>query len=304
MVSAKPKSGKSSLLRTLAVSIADGSPFFGQQVVQGNSMYLNLEGPRGVVAQHFRKLGLSGQHGRVHLVDERMPLKGEMGIARLRATIEKYMPLSLVIIDPAAKILRLMDSYDPGQVGLAIEEFETIAKEYKLHLMFSSHSKKKQTDDVGDGPMGSTSFRGGTDTNLFIVKDGQNRIISTEQRWGVEMEPTLLVQDQIGRSALGRTVESIKESRSERKETATKKRIRQDILSLLCQPSSMNPAKEELLNAVVGNDAQISKVVAEMVDAEEITETKVGRALRYSYVRIPVETIVDESIAEQMGITA
>ena len=248
----------------------------------------------GVVGQHLRRLGLSGTNGKVHLVDERMPFKGELGLERLKLTIEKCMPLSLVIMDPAAKILRLMDSYDPNEVGLAIEHLETIAKKFNLHLMFSSHSKKKQTDDVGDGPIGSTSFRGGTDTNIFIVKDGNRRIISTEQRWGTEMEPRLLLQDEHGASSLGSTVESLQESRIENKQTATKKRIRQDILNLLCQPNTLNPTKQELLRGISGNDAQVAEVVAEMVEAKAITETKDGRALRYRYNGIPVERVVED----------
>lgn len=293
MVSAKPKSGKSSLLRTLAVSIAEGRRFFGLPTIQGDVLYLNCEGPRGVVASHLKQLGLSGRNGKIHLVDERMPLQGEVGLARLEETIRQHMPLRLVVLDPAAKILRLLDSYDPNAVGLAIEHLETIAKRYKLHLMFASHSKKKQTDDAGDGPMGSTSFRGGTDTNIFIVRDGKNRIISTEQRWGIEMEPRLLLQDEFGKSVLGSTVESIKESRVEGRQAATKKRIRQAVLDFLCNVETANPTKKEMLDAIEGNTSQISEVIAEMVASNEIAETKDGKALRYGYVRIPVEHVAE-----------
>jgi len=294
MVSAKPKSGKSSLLRTLAVSIAEGRRFFGLPTIQGDVLYLNLEGPRGVVASHLKQLGLSGRNGRLRLVDERMPLKGELGLERLKLTIEKFMPLSLVILDPAAKILRLMDSYDPNAVGLAIEELETIAKKYKLHLMFSSHSKKKLTDDVGDGPIGSTSFRGGTDTNIFIVREGKNRIISTEQRWGIEMEPRLLLKDEYGKSVLGDTLESVKEAHSERRGEMTRQRVRKDILAFLCGVEANNPTKAELLEAVSGNDSLKMQIVSEMVEAGDITEDKDGRALRYSFARIPVEHVVED----------
>ena len=305
MISGKPKLGKSSFLRTLAVAVAEAKPFLGFTIPMGGDvLYMNLEGPRGVLGQHFRRLGLSGRGGRIHIVDERMPFNGEVGLQRFEETIRQQMPLKLVIVDPAAKLLRLLDSYDPNSVGLAIEHLETIAKKFNLHLMFSSHSKKKQTDDVGDGPMGSTSFRGGTDTNIFLVKDGNRRIISTEQRWGVEMEPCLLLQDETGASTLGSTVESIKESRSESKQTATKKRIRQDILTLLCQPKTLNPTKQELLKGISGNDAQVADVVAEMVEAKEITEAKDGRALRYSKVEIPLEDnrIVVEDLAEAVTI--
>ena len=304
MVVAKPKTGKSSLLRTLAVAIAEGRPFLGFDIPSGGDiLFLNLEGPRGVVGQHFRKLGLT-DHGKIHLVDERMPAKGELGLARLEATIQQHMPLKLVIIDPASKILRLLDSYDPGQVGLAIEELENLAKKYKLHVLFSSHAKKRVTDDPGDASMGSTSFRGGTDTNIFIVKERQNRIISAEQRWGTEMGRTLLLQDETGASILGSTVESIQESQTERRSEATRKRIRADVHATLLFSGPAGMKKRELLHTVDGNAELIADVVREMVSAGEILETQQGKSLLYTIPAIPSEAPPVDKPTAQIGEAA
>ena len=70
MLSAKPKYGKSSLARTLAVAVAERKTFLGFNIPAGGDvLYLNLEGPRGVLGQHLKKLGLSGENGRIHLTD-------------------------------------------------------------------------------------------------------------------------------------------------------------------------------------------------------------------------------------------
>lgn len=184
MVVAKPKTGKSCLARQVGVAVAEGTDFLGNPTLCGDVLLLALEGPLGVIQQHFKKLGHTGTRGTIHVVHGHTPWDGEEGLKRLGETIRSLPKLRLVIVDPAPKLLRLIDSFDPGTVGLAIEKLELIAKVHRLHLMFLVHAKKKVTDDAGDAAMGSTSFRGGTDTNIFMVTKGTQRIISTEQRWG------------------------------------------------------------------------------------------------------------------------
>jgi len=73
MMCAKPKVGKSTLARQLAVSVSEGEDFLGKPVKTGNVLYLSLEGPKHVVQQHFKTLGLTQTKGRVTLVHEHMP---------------------------------------------------------------------------------------------------------------------------------------------------------------------------------------------------------------------------------------
>jgi len=290
MLTAKPKCGKSTFGRALAVSIAEGRDFLGKPTLCGDVLYLNLEGPRGVLQQEFKKLGLSGQRGAIHVVDERPPLSGELGLQKLEKTIQSLEKLPrLVIVDTAAKLLRLIDSYDPNQVGLAIEELETIAKKYKLHLMFLTHAKKKESDDIGDSAMGSTSFRGGSDTNIFLQKKGAKRIISTEQRWGVGIEPTLLLQDSASLElCLGNTVESEEDASIAAKSRRTKDRIRREIVDALCLNTKL--MRSELLAAVTGKTETIAEVIEEMIASGQIAAEPIGRAMQYQWIELPTES--------------
>ena len=106
-----------------------------------------------------------------------MPFRGEQGLKKLEATLNALLNIRLVVVDPIAKFLRLADSDDYDQVSLGIEQLEQVAKRHNLHLMFLTHGKKRLSEDVGDSAIGSTGFRGGTDTNIFLGKQGAQRVI-------------------------------------------------------------------------------------------------------------------------------
>jgi hypothetical protein len=98
--------------------------------------------------------------------------------------------LRLVVVDPVAKLLRLKDPDATQEVSPALESLEGLAKKYQLHVMILTHAKKRTNEnDNFDSIMSSTAFRAGTDTNLVIYSKGGKRIIETEQRWGVKLEP-------------------------------------------------------------------------------------------------------------------
>jgi len=164
-----------------------------------------------------------------------------------------------------------MDSFNPDEVLLGIEKLEQVAKDHKLHLMFLTHAKKKSNEhDPFDDSMGSTSFRGGTDTNIVLRKHGKDRIISTEQRWGSELEPTFLKGwNEEGQSVeLGQTVESQAQEQHQTKAKKVVERIEQDILSALDKKSL---TQRQLLTEVSGKSVKILEVLSELVVEGNLT---------------------------------
>jgi AAA domain len=283
MLCAKPKTGKSTFARQLSVSVAKGRDFLGKPTQQGDVLILNLEGPVGVLQQHLRKLGYSEERGVIHIVNEQMPFRGEEGLEKLYATLDSLPAIRLVIVDPIAKFLRLADSDDYDQVSLAIEKLEQVAKNYELHLMILTHAKKRHTDDVGDSPIGSTGFRGGTDTNIFLNKRGLQRVISTEQRWGTAMEPTLLLFDEEQQAmVMGSTVEEEQLARHEAKDRKTQLRIEKEIWNGLRERS--NPTQQELVEVVTGKTATILEVLSQMVSSGRVMVEREGKSVRYRTV--------------------
>lgn len=280
MVVGKPKIGKTSFARQVAVATAEGKDFLGRKTLQGEVLYLNLEGHTDIWRQHFKKLGLRSDQQTMHVIHETMPYDGEEGLRRLEEAIQSIPGLRLVIVDPASKLLRLLDSFDPTEVGIGIEKLEALAKKYNLHLMFTVHAKKKATDDIGDAAMGSTSFRGGTDTNIFLRKIDGQRIFSAEQRWCIGIEPTLLVYDEATQAvSLGGTVEAEEEARHAVKERKTEERVRKEILDALVERE--NPTQGELLGAVTGKTATKLRILNQLVKDGDIVTAVDGRATRY-----------------------
>ncbi len=287
LVSADPKCGKSSFARQLMVDIAEDRDFWGFPTLSGDSVYLYLEGPIGVVQQHFQKLGLTNQRGKIHVIDERMPNNRVFGLQRLAETVKDMHNLKLVIVDPLPKLLRLSNSDSSDDVTPAMELLEKFAKEHGIHVMALVHEKKRKGENRHENSVGSHAFRGASDTNISITKQGQERIFSTEQRWGIEMEPTLLKFDQEHlTSSLGSTVEAKEEEKRKGKERKTKERIEGKIMDALLKDK---PTTQELVKAVTGKAETILEVLEQMVNAGKIKAEQDGRATRYSSVGIPDE---------------
>jgi hypothetical protein len=297
MLAAKPKAGKSSLARQLAVCVAEGRSFLGKTVKQGNVLYLNLEGPEEVVKAHFKNLGLTQSKGKVELVHEHMPRQGELGLHRLALTLDVLTGVRLVVVDTIGKLLRLANSDSYDEVTVAVESLEKIAKKYSTHVLFLTHAKKRQTDDSGDSPIGSTAFRGGTDCNVFIKKQGQRRIISTEQRWGTPIEEeTFLEYDRERQEmSLGKRVDEEVEERQESRSMKTLLRIERDLLTTLTtfgltpERRDKGPTQSELLNPVQGKTALKLQVLSELVESGRVSAHEDGKAMRYKFV-VPQES--------------
>lgn len=293
MLAAKPKAGKSSLARQLAVSVAEGTDFLGKTVKQGDVLYLNLEGPEGVVKAHFKTLGLTQEKGQVYLLHEHMPRHGELGLQRLRATLDTLTEVRLVVIDTIGKLLRLANSDSYDEVTLAIESLEKIAKEYKTHVLFVTHSKKRQTDDAGDSPIGSTAFRGGTDCNIFLRKAGQRRTIQTEQRWGIPIEDETFLDYDSERQAmtLGKTLLQEEEETAEDRSQRTTERIGREIgeailnfKGLTPEARDFGPTQGDIFAAVKGKTTAKQEVLNTLVELGTLTATKhAHNTTRYQY---------------------
>jgi RecA-family ATPase len=142
-LSADPKCGKSTFARQLMVAVAEGRDFLGFPTMQGDALYLYLEGPLGVVQQHFKTPGLTKQRGKVYVFEERIEEK-VFGLQRLAENAKSLPNLRLIVVDPVFKLFRLTDSFKPEEMMAAMELLENFAKKHNLHVMGLMHDKKKE----------------------------------------------------------------------------------------------------------------------------------------------------------------
>ena len=136
---AKPKQGKSSCLRQLAVAVAKGQPFLGRSVQQGTVLYLSLEEKDSEVQAHLKQLGWTAEdpiYTRFGALD-----RGE-ALAGLQEAIQHYADVRLVIVDP---LFRFVGSVHDGnsyvQVSDALEPLLELARNFNVHVAVAHRSR-------------------------------------------------------------------------------------------------------------------------------------------------------------------
>lgn len=189
MVFGKPKDGKSTLVRNLAVSVARGQAWLGMPTTQGTVFYLALEEKRAQVRKHFRMMGADGSE-RIFIFCAPSPADG---LAQLRAATERDKP-ALIIVDPLFRFTRVRDCNDYAAVTSALEPLLTLARETNAHVLAVHHLGKGKRDG-GDAILGSTAIFASVDTALLLKRTEKFRTLRSIQRYGEDLEEVTLNMD-------------------------------------------------------------------------------------------------------------
>ena len=188
---AKPKVGKSSLIRELVRDVALGETFLNRNVDQGPVIYLAFEERIHSVREAFESMAVPPD-AQILLTTSKMDCPDVETLTKL---IAEHKP-SLVIIDTLIRFCQVQDLNDYVGVTRAMEPLAELARSSGCSILVSHHGKKGETENNGDSALGSTALFGMVDTLIRIRVDGQNRrIISTEQRYGDSLESSMLSMD-------------------------------------------------------------------------------------------------------------
>ncbi|MGI8854452.1 MAG: AAA family ATPase [Thermomicrobiales bacterium] len=185
---AKPKVGKSTLTRSLAMHVSRGDPFFGRATTRGGVLYLCLEEKRAEVAAQFRAMGITGERILIHTGSA----PGN-ALEALTVAVAEEQPV-LVIIDPLSRFVRLMDVNAYGEVTRAMEPLIDLGRTSGCHILCVHHLGKGERGG-GDSLLGSTALFGAVDTLLIMKRREQVRIIETIQRYGEDVPATVALFD-------------------------------------------------------------------------------------------------------------
>lgn len=186
--SAKPKVGKSTIARNLAVAITQGESFLGRETVKGKVIYLCLEEKRSEIAKHFRAMKASGNDILIHT-----GATPNDALRALEFAIAEFEP-ALVIIDPLARVLRVNDFNDYGTMSRGLEPFIDLARKTNVHIL-ALHHEGKGDREGGDALLGSTALFGAVDCHLQLRKRNNGRTLSTTQRYGIDLPETVIDLD-------------------------------------------------------------------------------------------------------------
>lgn len=208
---AKPKVGKSTLARALALSVAQGEPWLGRETMQGVVYYLALEEKRSEVRAHFRDMGATGEEP-VRIMLGPAPAKA---VAQLQEAAQKEKPV-LIIVDTLAKLVRAKDFNDYAEMSRVLEPLQQIARDTGAHLLLVHHARKGRLSADGDGALGSTAITGSVDTVVYIRTNRNCRSLWTTQRYGQDLEERIFDLDPATRvPQLGESRDQFEEGRIE-----------------------------------------------------------------------------------------
>ena len=185
---AKPKAGKSTIARHLALSVSRGEPFLGYDTHQGRVLYLALEEKRYEVQVHFLLMGADGSE----LLDTVFGPAPQNALQRLQEAAEDSRP-ALIIVDTLQLLTRVGDLNDYAEVNNTLEQLRQIPRTSGAHLMFAHHARKGRLSE--DGALGSTAITGAVDITMFVSRNKESRSLWTVQRYGEDLEETIFELD-------------------------------------------------------------------------------------------------------------
>lgn len=258
ILAGKPKAGKSTLARCLALAVARGEPWLGCPTVQGPVFYLGLEEKRGEVRAHFRAMGATTEDVRVFIAPS-----PQDGLAQLRAAVERERPV-LIIVDPLFRFVRVKDGNDYATMSNALEPVMGFARATGAHLLVTHHSPKRAAEG-GDGILGSTAIFGAVDTALLLKRSDAYRTLSSVQRYGPDLEETTLTLDPVTRLVTAGP------SRREADQAAA-------ATAILDYLAGQTEAAEEpaIMEAVEGRQADKRRALRALVEEKKVRRTGAG----------------------------
>ena len=275
---AKPKVGKSTLAQNLIYCIALGEPFLERSVIRGPVLYLALEEKRAELRRRFAAMGAK-DGDEIEFYISRAP---EGAFEWLNAKAVQRKP-ALIVVDTFQRFARLKDLNDYASVTNALDPLTHLARESGAHLMLLHHEKKAGGKD-GDGVLGSTALFGGVDTLLQMRRRDGARSLSSIQRYGDDMEPTIVAldSDTYRISAQGSTAE------------ADRKRVETEMLA--CLEGVDEPLTREKLLAGIGARHEI-KIAAlkHLVESGDIARSGSGHKgdpFLYSLQRVGLDSSI------------
>jgi len=261
LLAAKPKVGKSTLARCLALAVARGEQFLGRTAAQGAVIYLALEEKRAEVRKHFLDLGADGTEP-IYIHCAAAP---QDALTELHDEIERHTP-ALVIIDPILRMTRVKDANDYAQVSNALEPLMSLARESGTHLLMVYHLGKGERADASESILGSTAFFAAVDTAVIMRRLEHERTIQSRQRYGDDLAETVLNFDPERRAV------SLGPQRSE----AENKRVAEAILSFL-RDSGEAKTEQEVDGAVEGRNAAKRTALRQLVEEDKVKRQGSGR---------------------------
>jgi hypothetical protein len=174
-----PKSGKSFLMMSAGLHIADGRDWFGHPVQQGAVVYVMGEGIGGMSMRVRAMLARYDMAPEVpffivrRAVNFREPAEVKALEAAIRARISE-LPLRLLVIDTLARAMPGADENSAQETGAVIAAADYLKEELRCTVALVHHEGK----DSARGARGTSALRGAWDAAYQIVSSGRRMTLT------------------------------------------------------------------------------------------------------------------------------
>jgi hypothetical protein len=200
-----------------------------------------------------------------------------------RAEIERP---ALIIVDTLQRLIRARDVNDYAEVTTKLTPVLRLARETGAAVFLVHHAGKGDRGGI-DSVLGSTALAGSVDNIFLLTRTERYRLLSTWQRIGPELMPTIVAYDPgTGRVTLGST-----------REAADLDALKVAMVTAL--EASPEPLDEDGLATQVEGQTRLKRVALRALVANgQITRTGAGtrgHAYRHAVARF----LVPERIQEQ-----
>lgn len=271
LLAAKPKTGKSTLARCLALAVARGEVFLNRATLRGAVIYLALEEKRSEVRAHFCAMGATGEE-EIFIHAANAPLDA---LASITVEVKRHRPV-LLIIDPALRFVRVKDGNDYAQVSAALEPILTLARENGCHTLLVHHLGKGERSEATDGILGSTALFAAVDSALVMKRYEKYRTLQSRQRYGDDLPEITLEFNPATRTL------SLGAERSD----AEAQSVSKDILEFL-RVAGEPKTEQEIREGVKGETKTLATSLRGLVEQGKATREgagKRGSPYRYGFL--------------------
>lgn len=200
VLAGKPKGGKSTLSRGIAVRVSRGEPILGRSTTKGPVIYIGLEDPRRVTKSHLRALGARADDD-LYVFTGTRPVEA---LAWLEGELTRVDPV-LVVVDTLQHLLGVSDLNDYARVVLALGPVLALVRSRRAHILLVHHAGKGERTGF-DAILGSTAILGTVDTAVLLRRrEDESRTVATRQREGEDLPESVLFLDARKEPQLGPT---------------------------------------------------------------------------------------------------
>jgi len=253
VIAAKPKVGKSTIVRELVLAISRGETFLDKPVSKGSVVYYALEEKKSEVKRHFQDMGADGNE-EIYIYTGGTPVDA---IQQIKKVVEDIKPV-LIAIDPLFKLTKIKDGNSYAEVTQALEPLLRLARDTGTHVLCVHHTNKGQAQG-GDAVLGSTAIFSSVDTLLIMKRHEDYRTILTIQRYGEDLPETTLHFNKdsrtikIGKPKQEEDIDSLKEA----------------IINFLSSQSEP-VIKSVIMEGVEGRDVNKRKALAKLIEDRKV----------------------------------